>query len=179
VSARQSSAIVPFAVAGKSFVDVAVEFNGVHSDAIRVPILKSRPGIFSLDGSGSGPGAILNEDGSLNSPSNPAARGSVVTLFGTGGGEAAAGVLDGQIVTGAVPSTSLPVSVIFDLGLEDMGIVPQSAEVLYAGGVSGSVAGLLQVNVRLPRGVSTGGRVPFGLAIGPEWTAFQTTLAIK
>ena len=179
VSARQSGAIVPFAVAGKSFVDVAVDFNGVRSDPIRVPVLKSRPGIFSLDGSGSGPGAILNEDGSLNSPLNPAARGSVVTLFGTGGGEAAAGVLDGQIVTGAVPSTTLPVSVVFDLGLEDLGIVPQPAEVLYAGGVYGSVAGLLQVNVRLPRGVSMGSRVPFVLAIGSEWTGSQTTLAIK
>src|SRR6185369_4403762 len=71
VSDRQSSAIVPYAVAGRPSVDVQVEYRGVRSDAVTAPVLASRPGIFSLDGSGRGQGAILNEDGSVNSPSNP------------------------------------------------------------------------------------------------------------
>ena len=74
VSDKQSSAIVPYAVAGQPSVDVQVEYQGVQSDVVTVPVLPSRPGIFSLDGSGQGLLAILNEDGSVNSPSNPAAR---------------------------------------------------------------------------------------------------------
>src|SRR5687768_10108214 len=52
-------------VAGRTSVDVQVEYNGARSDVMTVPVLASRPGIFSLDGSGQGQGAILNEDGSL------------------------------------------------------------------------------------------------------------------
>src|SRR5687768_8289887 len=115
VSGKQSSAIVPYAVSGQTSVDVQVEYAGVRSEAFTVPVLASRPGIFSRDGSGRGQGAILNEDGTFNSPSNPARRGSTITMFGTGGGEADPGVVDGQIVAGVRPRTNLPVSVLFDL----------------------------------------------------------------
>src|SRR5262249_48098809 len=113
VSNKQSTAIVPYAVAGRTSVDVQVDYKGVRSYALTVPVLTSRPGIFSLDASGQGQGAILNQDGSLNSPSNPAPRGSIISIFATGGGEAAAGVVDGQIVSDVLPRTSLPVSAWF------------------------------------------------------------------
>ncbi|MBY0507824.1 MAG: PQQ-binding-like beta-propeller repeat protein [Bryobacteraceae bacterium] len=179
-SAQQSSAIVPFAVAGKSSVDVQVEYQGVRSGVETVPVLTSRPGIFSLDGSGDGQGAILNEDGSLNSPANPARRGSIVTLYATGGGEAAAGIEDGQILGNVVPRTSLPVAVLFDLGNNEFPVPSKAGEVLYAGGVSGSVAGLLQVNVRVPaNAVATGNAVPFVLVIGSHWTVYPVGMALR
>ena len=118
-------------------MDVQVEYKGVRSEAVTAPVLASRPGIFSLDGSGQGQGAILNEDGSLNSPSNPALRGSIITIYATGGGEAAPGVVDGQILSGVLPRTSLPVSVFFDLGNSEFGVQSKPGEVLYAGGSSG------------------------------------------
>ena len=62
------------------------------SNAVTVPVLKAHPGIFNLDSSGWG--AIWNEDGTLNSTTNPARRGSTVTIFGTGGGE-----IEGQTLT--------------------------------------------------------------------------------
>lgn len=180
VSDKQSSAIVPYAVAGKSSVDVQVEYQGMRSEAVTVPVLASRPGIFSLDGSGQGQGAILNEDGSLNSPSNPARRGSVITLYATGGGEAAPGVEDGQILSNVLPRTSLPVSVFFDLGNNEFQVPSKPGEVLYAGGASGSVAGLLQVNVRVPaNAVATGNAVPFVITIGSHWTVYQVTVALR
>ena len=131
--------------------------------------------------SGQGQGAILNEDGTLNSPSNPARRGSVITIFGTGGGEAAPGILDGQLVDGALPTTSLPVSVFFDIGFGEDGPTPgRQGEVVYAGGSAGSVAGLLQVNVRVPANATvTGNKVPFALLIGSQWTAYQATVALQ
>jgi len=180
VSSKQSSAIVPYAVAGRTSVDVQVEYQGVRSDAMTVPVLPSRPGIFTLDGSGQGQGAILNEDESINSPSNPAQRGSAVMLYATGGSEAAPGVSDGQILSTVLPRTSLPVSVYFDLGNNEYQVQAKKAEVLYAGGVPGSVTGLLQINVRVPsNAVTTGAAVPFALFIGPHWTVFQVTIALR
>ena len=179
VSDKQSGAIVPYAVAGRSAIDVQVEYRGVLSDAVTVPVLPSRPGIFSLDASGHGQGAILNEDGSLNSPSNPALRGSVITIYGTGGGETAPGIVDGEVFFYNIPpTTSSPVSVFFNLNSDYD--IPKRGEVLYAGGVAGSVAGLLQVNVRVPLDIAvTGDAVPFALIIGPHWTVFQVTLALR
>jgi uncharacterized protein (TIGR03437 family) len=180
VSDQQSSAIVPYEVAGLVSVDLQVEYNGVRSDPVTLPVLASRPGIFSVDASGLGQGAILNEDGTLNSPSNPARRGSTISVFGTGGGEAAPGVVDGQILDDVLPTASLPVSVFFDVGLGDNGPSAQQGEVLYAGGSAGSVAGLLQVNVRVPTEATvTGDKVPFLLLIGSEWTAYEATLALQ
>jgi uncharacterized protein (TIGR03437 family) len=180
VSDEQSTAIVPYGVAGRSSVDVEVEYKGVRSGAVTVPVLDSRPGIFSMDASGHGQGAILNEDGSLNSPSNPAARGSVITLYGTGEGQAAPGVEDGQILSDALPQTSLPVWVFFDLTTNEFQVPSKSAEVLYAGGVAGSVAGLLQINVRVPPdAVATGPTVPFMLIIGSHWTVYDVTFSLR
>jgi uncharacterized protein (TIGR03437 family) len=180
VSDKQSQAIVPYAVADRSSVDIQVEYKGVRSEAITVPVLPSRPGIFSQDGSGQGQGAILNEDGSPNSPANPARRGSVITLSATGGGEAALGVEDGQILSDVLPQTSLPVSVWFDLANNEFQVTSKPAEVLYAGGQSGSVAGLLQLKVRVPaNAVATGAAVPFLLIIGSHWTVHQVTLALR
>src|SRR5262249_29470554 len=53
------------------------------------------PGLFTADGSGSGQASILNQDGTTNSPRNPASRGSVVVLYGTGGGLTAPAFADG------------------------------------------------------------------------------------
>ncbi|MBX9602907.1 MAG: hypothetical protein K2X35_18025 [Bryobacteraceae bacterium] len=176
VSDKQSSAIVPYAIADRTWVDVQVEHAGVRSDAVTAPVLASRPGIFSVDSTGQGQGAILNEDGTVNSPSNPALRGSIITIFGTGGGEADPGLVDGEIVSGVVPRASLPVSAFFARGLTgDWG----QGEVLYAGSSPGSVAGLLQVNVRVPANAGAGERVYFALIIGSHWTVFQTTVALR
>jgi hypothetical protein len=103
-------------------------------------------------------------------------------------------VVDGQIVSGILPRTNLPVSVFFDAGLsdfpfyalvygladEDFGSLAKPGEVLYAGGSPGSVAGLLQVNVRVPVNAEvTGDRAPLALLIGSHWTVYQVTVALR
>jgi uncharacterized protein (TIGR03437 family) len=144
---------------------------------VTVPVLASRPGVFSLDGSGQGLLAILNEDGSINSPSNPAARSSIVTIYGTGGGERDPAVADGQILSDVLPRTSLPISVWFDNGPQyDFNAY---GEVLYAGGSPGSVAGLLQVNVRVPPDALAGNAVAFGLVIGNSRAPGSLTIAVR
>jgi uncharacterized protein (TIGR03437 family) len=182
VSDRQSSAVVPYAIAGRTSVSVQVEYKGALSDRVSVPVFGARPGLFSLDGSGQGQGAILNQDGTLNSTSNPAPAGSIITVFATGGGETAPGLSDGRIVTAILPRTKLPVSAYFNIGRsgEEGEIAPSKGEVLYAGGVPGSLAGLLQVNIRVPANSGiTGDAVQFALVIGEQWNAFQVTLAVR
>jgi uncharacterized protein (TIGR03437 family) len=180
VSDKQTTAIVPFATRDRSSVEVQVEYKGIRSNVVTLPVLRSRPGIFSLNGSGEGQGAIVNEDGTINSPSNPARRGSIVSLYVTGGGEAATGLADGEIVTNILPRPALPVSVFFDLGNNEYQVNARRGEVLYVGGVPGSVVGLLQINVRVPSdAVTVGPAVPFALFIGSHWTMFQVTMALR
>jgi uncharacterized protein (TIGR03437 family) len=64
----QSSKIVPYAIAGLSAVDVQVEYKGVQSSVVSMPVVPSRLGIFTLDGSGRGPAKVLNDDGSESGP---------------------------------------------------------------------------------------------------------------
>ena len=59
------------------------------------------PALFSANSSGKGNGAILNQDNTPNSPANPAEKGSVVVLFGTGEGQTNPRGVDGRIAMGA------------------------------------------------------------------------------
>ena len=63
---------------------VQVSSGGTLSNPVFVPAAAASPGIFSTDGSGFGQGYILNSDGTLNSPANPAAAGSAITIFAAG-----------------------------------------------------------------------------------------------
>ena len=177
VSATQSSAVVPYSVAGKPTVAVNVEYRGVRSETLTLPVLPVRPGIFTASGSGAGQGAVLNEDGSFNSPENPAAKGSVIVIYATGEGLTDPAVAEGTIVSGAAPQPRQPVSVFFDDPAEPGTISP--AEVLFAGGVSGSVAGLLQVNVRVPPWAPAGNAAPIYLQIGSEAAEAGVTVALR
>src|SRR5690606_36216774 len=51
-----------------------------------VTVSPTRPGLFTFSQNGVGSAVAVNEDGTFNSPESPAARGSVVTLYGTGQG---------------------------------------------------------------------------------------------
>src|SRR4029077_5672362 len=66
------------------------------------PAALSSPAIYSVDGSGVGLGYILNSDGTLNSPSNPAATGSAITIFAAGAGQYT--LSNGYAVTAQTPA---------------------------------------------------------------------------
>lgn len=116
------------------------------------------PTLFTADGSGIGAGAILNQDGSPNAASNPAARGSVVTLFGTGGGLTTPLFGDGQMAAG--PATLAAAS--------ELGVIveDQFCDIAYVGAAPGMVNGVTQVNVVLPQGAPTGIGVPITIFMG-------------
>jgi uncharacterized protein (TIGR03437 family) len=141
------AAIVPYSVSGKSATNVTVLYNGVGSPTASVPVTPANPGVFTVNASGTGSAAALNQDGTLNSASNPAARGSIVTLYLTGDGLESPQSADGTINGAPYPATVLNVSVM---------IGGQPATILYAGAAPGQVAGLMQVNASIPQNAPTG-----------------------
>ena len=168
VSAGQLSGIVPYATPigvkreGNSSIffgnaALEIEYGGSRSEPIGLAIDAAAPAIFSLDQSGSGQGAILNEDGTVNGPLNPARPGSIIAIFGTGGGLVEPAGEDGRLSSAPFGRTVVPVKVRVDF-LE--------AEVLYAGEAPGLVSGVLQVNARLPEELTRRGAVPIFLEMG-------------
>jgi uncharacterized protein (TIGR03437 family) len=148
VSGSQINAIAPYALDGKDAANVTVQYLGTPSAEFPVIVSQDAPGMFTAGENGSGQGAILNQDWSVNSRRNPAAAGSIVSLFAGGGGQTIPPGIDGLLTsTDLLPPLGLPVSVTIG-GLD--------AEVTYAGAAPTLVAGALQVNARIPSGVSSG-----------------------
>jgi uncharacterized protein (TIGR03437 family) len=90
------SATVPADI-GTGAATVAVQSGGASSNQVLMPVAVTSPGIFSADGTGSGQGYILNKDGTLNTPANPAAPGDPITIMATGVGPVS--FTDGYAVT--------------------------------------------------------------------------------
>ena len=167
VTAGQASVIVPYTVAGKSTTQLVIEYQGRRSDPITLNVSSAAPALFSYNSSGSGPGAILNQNGSVNTAQNPAAKGSVVVLFGTGEGGTNPPVADGS-VTGGIVRPLLPVTV-------TIGGIAQ--KVLYAGAAPSLVAGVLQVNVEIDP-ATPGGNQPVVVTVGGASSQSGLTVAI-
>jgi uncharacterized protein (TIGR03437 family) len=162
-----TAAIVPWEIAGGQTVAFQILRDGQTSSPLQLPVAAASPGIFSMDASGNGPGAILNQDHTLNSSANPAQAGSIVVLYGTGGGPTNPVVGDGAIATDAA---SLSNTVSVQVG-------GQPATVLYAGSAAGEVAGVMQINLQLPAGVT--GQVPVVVTVGGQVSQGTVTVAIQ
>jgi uncharacterized protein (TIGR03437 family) len=168
--AGQVSCVVPYEVAGKTSTMVQVSYEGQLSNSVAMPVAAAVPGIFTANASGSGQGAIINEDGTVNSATNPAALGSIVEVYATGEGQTNPAGVDGK-----PDSPPLPQPVTQPVTATVGGV---AASVKYAGGVSGLVAGVLQVNVQIPQGISTGSAIPIVLSIGGTTSQSNVTVAI-
>ena len=171
-SPGQINAVVPFEVSGQSSVQMAITGPNGAGFNTTLPVAAANPSIFSANASGTGQGAILNNaDLSKNSASNPAARGSVVVLFATGTGVLKPTIADGVLVPSANPPLiSLPVTVT---------IGGQSATVMYQGAAPGLVAGMSQINVQVPAGVTPGSAVSVTITVGGVASVNTVTMAVK
>ncbi len=159
VTPAQLSATVPYGISN-STTSLVVQSQIQRSVPVVIPVVPATPAIFTTDASGKGQGAILNQDSSINSATNPAAPGSVVVLYGTGGG---------ALTTDSPGRLALLVSVTIG-GID--------APVLYAGIAPGLVSGAIQVNVQIPTGVPSGA-VPVILQVGDARSRSDVTLAVQ
>jgi uncharacterized protein (TIGR03437 family) len=170
VSATQINAVVPYGLTAATS-QMTVTYKGQSYGAIVLPVAAAVPAIFTADQSGHGQAAVLNQDGTLNSITNKAARGSVITFFVVGAGIMSPNVPDGSVSSGPVlPVPALPVKV---------SIRGVDATVQYAGAAPTYVSGLLQVNVFVPTSIDFGNLVPLMLSVGSFSSQFDVTIAVK
>jgi uncharacterized protein (TIGR03437 family) len=177
LSATQINAIAPYELATKrnQFVQVQVVYNQVPGNVLYKIVNLTNPGIFSFD-DGSGQGAILNQDGTVNGPSNAAARGTFIQIFATGEGQTVPPGVDGAIANeplGSIPSPAAAVSLTIG------GVAVPASAVTYAGTLPGGVAGALQINAMIPANAPVGSAIPIVLTIGNNSSSKKLTLAIQ
>jgi uncharacterized protein (TIGR03437 family) len=172
-SSGQIDAIVP-ASASADQIEVQVQYQGQASASFPVALAPTAVGIFSADCSGTGQANVQNEDGSANSPDNPAAPGSTVTLWATGLGQSSTSGLyppaEPSVAAVSLPRAALPVRA---------QIGGQTAEVVYAGSAPGLVDGVIQVTLRIPAATQTGAAIPLLLHVGNSTSQPGITLAIQ
>jgi uncharacterized protein (TIGR03437 family) len=166
VSSTQINAIVPYEIGGQVSANVVVTYTNSSSSAFQAQITDTAPGIFSLSQGGSGQGAILNQNYSVNGSGIPAAKGSIVQIFGTGEGQLVPGVASGSFTPIAGPYPAPVGKVTLTIG----GI---PAQVTYAGEAPGLVSGVIQVNAVVPAGVGSGAQQVV-LTIGNHTNTQQT-----
>jgi len=170
-SGGQTAAIVPYSVAGQTSTQMVITYQGRASAPVTVPVAASAPGLFSANASGTGNGAIGNTDGSVNSPANPAQRGSIIVLYGRGEGQTDPPGVDGRIALSVYPKPVLPVKV-------SIGGIDATAGILYAGAAPTLVAGVFQINVTVPTNVPAGA-VPVVVTIGQASSQPGLTVSLQ
>ena len=130
----QVNAVIPLNLAPGAWPMRLTSVFGI-SEA-QIDIRDAAPGVFRLS---EAQAAVTNQDGSLNAPNNPAGRGQIVVVYGTGFGAA-------QAAQGALRRTVIPVTV------RGAGV---DLAVVYSGLTPGSI-GLYQLNVQLPADMPPG-----------------------
>jgi uncharacterized protein (TIGR03437 family) len=165
----QVNAIVPFGLDVSAPATVDLQSNGRSYLKGTITAARVAPAIFTQTGTGAGPGAILNQDYTLNSPANPAAAGSTIMVYGTGFGAVSPAAVDGQTVSN-IASTVLPVTAT---------IGGTTAKVVYAGAAPGLIAGAVQINVTIPSTLKTNPAAPLVLTISSISTPASVTVAIR
>jgi len=168
---EQANLVVPYSVAGQSTTQLQLEYLGVLSNPVTLQVAATSPGVFSLNASGQGPGAILNAvDGSVNSAARPAGLGDWVSIFATGAGVTTPASVDGIVASAPLPVPNAAVSV-------TVGGLP--CQLNYQGAAPGLVSGVLQINAQVPAGIAPGPAVPVQVRIGTANSLPAITLAVQ
>lgn len=141
-SSGQLNTVVPYSVTGAS-TRITVEFQGTAKPAVTVPLVATNPSIVNNGGKA----AVVNQDGSINTPDRPAKRGSVIVFFASGEGATSPAGVDGRVGVAPLAKPTRDVSV---------RIGGRVADLIYAGNAPNFVAGAMQVNARIPDDAPTG-----------------------
>lgn len=132
------------------------------------------PGFFTSTATGRGQISAINEDGTVNSSTNPVARGQVISLYGTGLGRVSNAPQDGR----PAPSGPLAEGARPDVSFNLLPARPD--DVLYSGLAPGFV-GLWQLNVRVPMTTPPGNQIPVVVLLNsqPNLLGAAVTIAVK
>jgi uncharacterized protein (TIGR03437 family) len=132
------------------------------------------PGFFTSTSTGRGQVSALNQDNTVNSPTNAIPRGQVIQLYGTGLG----------FVQGAPPDgTPTPGDRLYEGEKPDVflnGLPVPAANVLFSGLAPGFV-GVWQLNVRVPDNVPPGNAISILVRLRsvPSQNNLGTTISVR
>jgi uncharacterized protein (TIGR03437 family) len=174
-SATQVSAVVPYEIKYLTGATVLVKFLGQSSNTILMNVATTVPGVFTLNASGTGPGAILNSNSIVNSAANPATRGDVVVIYMTGEGETSPAGVTGKVTTVASPPLPLTPGPLLQPSVTIGG---QPASWFFAGEAPGFVSGVMQLNVVVPTNIAAGDQ-PVVVIIGGTPSQQGVTVSVK
>jgi uncharacterized protein (TIGR03437 family) len=166
----QINVLVPFNVSGLESTTIQVAYNSVVGNSVTVPVVPASPGIFTQE-YGPGQAWIANQDGTFNSASNPAPRGTYVAFWVTGQGLVNTTLGDGVQPTGPPYATPL-LSVSVSLG----GSAVPASNIVFDGLI---YSGEVQINVLIPANAPTGNAVSLVVTIGGASSRTDATIAIK
>ena len=171
---RQVNAQAPFELSGKTDTTISLVYNGVTVGSTTVKANAGRPGIFRKQPGAASQAVARNQEGTVNGTSNPAARGSIVTLWGTGFPP-----IDADCPTGGLnPPARVPLAAGWQVALSDI------SEVVYAGSAPGQLCGIVQIDLVVAGSVPTVDRIvpQFGNPVtfrAGELAPIGATIAVK
>ena len=156
VSAGQVNVQVPYEVAGKTTTDVVVSYFGAVGKTTTLSVAPTSPAIYTI---------IVNQDGTFNSASNPAPRGSYPTIYILG-----LGLVSPPVGTGTPASLTAISSAVAAVTVTMGGL---DSSVYFSGLTPGSV-GLGQVDAQVPPSAPTG--VPLAVVVKAGGVATQPNI---
>jgi uncharacterized protein (TIGR03437 family) len=142
---RQINAIAPVGLTVNGFTQVMVTYNKRQFGPAVAKTIFGSPGIFRLQFGQSAQAVAINQDGTLNASTNPAPRGSVVAVWGTGYGQT-----DPSCQSGGL---NLPDAVPLSPGIS---VRIADAAVQYAGSAPTLPCGVVQINFQVPNNIAPG-----------------------
>jgi uncharacterized protein (TIGR03437 family) len=160
----QLNAVVPGSIAGPRTV-VRIFSGSALVASTAALVSEVSPGIFTQNYSGTGAAVALNEDGTVNSASNPAARGSTISVFVNGLGNA------DPSLAGADPTPAPP-----QLRAT---IARRSAPVISIGSTPGSPAAVRRVQLSVPAEIDAGPAVPIIISQSGVSTQSGVTVSVR
>jgi uncharacterized protein (TIGR03437 family) len=172
-SSGQINALVPYDVVTNTAQQLLVSSGGAYSVPVPVTFADGAPAVFTSNQSGAGQGIAVGvkPDGTqyLNSPASPSPAGDALVIYCAG-----LGSVDQPVSAGSVS----PASPLADTkNVVAVTIEGKAANVFYSGLAPG-FAGLYQVNVIVPAGLTPSSNAPLVITVSGQ-SSPVTTVAVQ
>jgi uncharacterized protein (TIGR03437 family) len=154
VSSGQINCIVPYEATTGQTAAIVVTNNGTVSNSVTVALARTSPGVFTVDTSGTGDGAITHANGNLVNASSPATKGETVEMYVSGLGGLTTSVNDGFGASGVDNATT-------PLKIYVAGVAVPATSISYQGLTAD--AGLYQINFTVPATLAVSGELPVAI----------------
>ncbi len=171
VQDSQINAIAPWSLTPGQNTRVCVTTGTTTTNCLTEAVAQTSPAVFTVDGYYA---AALNSNGTVNSATNPAGPGSIVTVFATGLGPISPAQNDGTLVNFPLPLNTLGVQISlpgFPTGIGPT-TIPDLLNIKYAGPAPDLVAGASQINFQASYTLD-----PFTISAGGAGSSFFVHVA--